>query len=114
MNLHRFGPGVSALLTLLLNACSNAGDGTVDGDVVGLSGGRSPATAGDEGIGEGGRPEDPGPAYLLMHTVNSPEGRQNYLYVEPSLDIGDLDPTGGREVSGASRSFVLDGKVFVA
>lgn len=49
-----------------------------------------------------------------MHTVDSPEGRQNYVFVVPDLDVGPLDNAQGREVSGASRSFVLGGDVYVA
>jgi hypothetical protein len=53
-------------------------------------------------------------AYLLMHTVQSPEGRQNYVFVVPDLEVGDLSKLQGREVSGPSRAFVLDHKVYIA
>jgi len=49
-----------------------------------------------------------------MHTVDSPEGRQNYVFVVPDLEVGDLSKLQGREVSGASRAFVLDQKVYIA
>ena len=54
-----------------------------------------------------------GPAYLMLHTVSSPEGRQNYVFVEPSLDVGDLDNKKGREISGASRAAALGGSVYL-
>lgn len=54
------------------------------------------------------------PAYLLMHTVESPEGRQNYVMVSKDLKVGEIDNKLGLEVSGASRAFAIGGAVFVA
>ncbi len=53
-------------------------------------------------------------AYALMHTVSSPEGRQNYVFARPTLEVGELDNSAGLEVSGASRTFALGGSLFVA
>jgi hypothetical protein len=98
-----------SLLTLLSIACSGDDDAPRDsGRDAGSDSGSARSDSGsDSGAAEGS-------AYLLMHTVDSPEERQNYVFVVPDLNVGDLSKLKGREVSGASRAFVLDKKVYVA
>ncbi|MBC7978350.1 MAG: hypothetical protein H7138_25475 [Myxococcales bacterium] len=57
---------------------------------------------------------DTGPAYVMMHTVSSPEGRQNYVFASNTVAVGELDKAKGLEVSGPSRTFALGGAAFVA
>jgi hypothetical protein len=61
-----------------------------------------------------GAPAALGPAYAVMQTVDSPEGRLNYLYVVPDLDIGQLDPSRAREFGGSTRILAFGGQIFVA
>lgn len=66
---------------------------------------------------EGGSPPagaEQEPAYVLMHTISSPEGRLNYVVASPTLEIGEFDRLTALEVSGASRTFALGGAAFVA
>lgn len=95
---------------LLTSACADGEAAAVGGE----GGGGDGASDAGAGAGAGGAEAELGPAYLFMHTVTTPDGRENYVYVTPSLEAGELDPKGGMEVSGASRSFALDGKVYVA
>lgn len=84
-----------AALVLLMAGCSDEDNGSTEpGNDAGSEGSEN--------------------AYLLMHTVDSPEGRQNYVFVVPDLNVGDLSKLQGREVSGASRAFVLDHQVYIA
>ena len=63
---------------------------------------------------EPGADTERGPAYLLMHTVSTDDDRQNYVHVVPSLDVGELDDSKGREMNGLARSFVMGGDVYIA
>ncbi len=95
-------PLVVAILGITLAGCGGSDRSEIAGDGSGAS---------EPG---GGEPADDGPAYVLMHTVDSPEGRQNYVMAAPSLDIGEFDTRRTLEVSGASRTFALGGAAFVA